>query len=431
MKKISALISNIPFLVWGFLILFPAIAFAGDTCPSLQTYIDEANANSWIGPVYNIISEACARVADASWHLFATSLQAVLAVGVSIYIALYTLKNVGSFSQQDTAAYLSNDKAGVFILMAKAAFLILLLGNQDFVYEYLIATIIQAGAILGGVEDWVFDSSGSVRSLFDKVIDTINDFNEKAYTIVAIGKVMFCMFHLPDSILDWYFKMLPFGAMAYIFGQVILLFIAFYMMDIMFRLGVGCMLLPMGIACGISKLTIAYTQKLWKLFVNVAFNFVILGLIINFTLNMIGYSIGALSGADDESVSVKGFLEKVAFTESDAKNLNKELSLGAFILLTLSCMAAVKLCMDAEGLAEKVSNTVGGSKLGNGAQKLAGDATKLGANAVKTVAKQPFNIAKAGAQQVGSDMMQSKPVRNLYKKWRRFRSWGKRLVGLP
>lgn len=435
MKKINTLIHSSYFWIVSLLVLFPTVTLAADGC-SLQSYIDEANANSWVGPVYELIRDACSKVVEAAWDVFAPSLQAVVAIGVGIYIAVYTLKNVGSFSQQDTAAYLSDDKTGIFILMAKAAFIIALLAHQDFVYEYLIATIIQAGAVVGGAEDWAVGSATDIRSLFNKVIDTINDFNGKAYTIVAIGKAMFCLINLPESFLDklglW--KLIPFGAMTYIFGQILLLYIAFYMMDILFRLGVACMLLPMAIACGISKLTISYTTKLWQLFVNIAFNFVILGLILSFTVEMIRYSLAALGG--DEGIESAGpslldFFAKSSLETDDVDTVNDLLSLGSFIMLTLSCMVAMKLCMDAEKLAEKISGTTGASNLSkSGAQNLAGKGMSMVGSAAGTVASQPLKIAKAGAQQAGSEMMQSKPVRKMRNQWQKFRNWGKKLIGL-
>ena len=435
MKKISTLTSKLYFLILSVLLLFPVVALAADGC-SLQSFIEDGRTNNWVGPVYNLIRDACSTVAEGSWDIFAPSLQAVVAVGTGIYIAMYTLRNVGSFSQQDVSAYFSDDKTGLFILMAKATFIIALLGNPDFVYQYLIATIIQAGAEVGGAEGWEFGSATDLRSLFNNVIATIDDFNGKAYTIVAIGKALFCLITLPESFLDklGLLKLVPFGAITYAFGQVLLIYIAFYMMDILFRLGVACMLLPMAIACGISKLTITYTSKLWKLFVNIAFNFVVLGMVLDFTVLMIEASMKTLDGggADiDAGPSLQEFLKQSSLSSSDVDAVNDLLSLGSFVFLVLSCMIAMKLCMNAEQLAEKISGESGGIKKGSGIGQKLGAKAVSGATKVATAPlNQAGNVAVAAGQQAGAEIMQSKPVRNVRNKWRKFRQWGKRLIGL-
>ena len=236
---------------------------------------------------------ACAQVVTGSWNAFAAPLQGVVAVGASIYIAVYTLKNIASFSQQDSSAYLSNDKTGIIPLCVKVAAVVWLLSNQAFLYNNLIGPVIGAGMAIGqqiapgGLGAGSFSGTSDVNALFNAVINKVQEFNDQVYIVVALGRMLLCLAFLPDSIIDWYWSLMPFGAVLYVFGWFILIGVAFYLLDVLFRLAVGCMLLPMAIACGVSKFTSSYTKKAWNLFVNVFFNFVMLGVLLQFTLQMI------------------------------------------------------------------------------------------------------------------------------------------------
>jgi len=424
-KTINTLVKHISFVLYGILFSFPA--YAGKECPNLEQYkIDGVESwtdgTGWMLGIYNLIRDVCSIVADQSWELFSPGLQAVIAVGAAIYIALRTLKNISSFSQQDVAAYFSNEKTGLFLLMFKAAGLILLLQNNDFVYQYLISPILIAGGTISsdgfGTE---FETAADVRTLFNLVIDIAKNVNQQAYTIVAMGRLLLCMVWLPDGFLNWHWKMIPFGGATYIFGQLILLGISFYMMDILFRLGVGCMLLPMGIACGMSKLTSGYTKKLWNLFINVAFNFVILSIVINFTIEMIASALAGLAAG-----KVEVFLTGIV-SEAAAEQMDKELTLGTFIIMALACLVAFKLFMDVEGITEKISSA---KSVGKGAQKASAAVAKMAGNVAGAVAKQPGEFLKAAGKEAKATASNSKPVRSLRRGWNSFRNAGKRLVGL-
>lgn len=136
----------------------------------------------------------------------------------------------------------------------------------------------------GGLGAGSFSGTSDVNALFNAVINKVQEFNDQVYIVVALGRMLLCLAFLPDSIIDWYWSLMPFGAVLYVFGWFILIGVAFYLLDVLFRLAVGCMLLPMAIACGVSKFTSSYTKKAWNLFVNVFFNFVMLGVLLQFTL---------------------------------------------------------------------------------------------------------------------------------------------------
>ena len=280
MMKIPTSLKLIFFTFVSYL-LSCSLGFAEERmCPSLTEYVQDGQGKRCLlCSIYEIVMQACVTVVNISWNSFAAPLQGVVAVAASIYIAVYTLKNIGNFSQQDPSAYLSNEKTGIIPLCVKVAVVIWLLGNQTFIYGNIICPVIATGMaigqmVTGGGLSGSFGGASDVSALFTAVIDNVRNFNDELYKVVALGRLLMCLAFLPKDVLDWHFNLVPFGAVLYIFGWFLLIGAGFYLLDVLFRLAVGCMLLPMAIACGVSKFTSVYTKKTWNLFVNVFFIFI-------------------------------------------------------------------------------------------------------------------------------------------------------------
>ena len=408
-------------------VLFPLIAFAGGDekhCPSF-TSLSNPNDALFLTKAYEVIRKICVMASDVSWGAFSLPLQAIVAIAIAIYIALATLRNIGAFSQQDIAGYLTADRKGVFPLVIKAAFIIYLLSDQNFVYSYLISPIVGAGAEIGG-SGWGSGFSGNAGGLFDSVIETSKEFLTKAYVITAYGRMLLCLAFLPQSILDWYWTMIPFGSILFIFGWMIILGISFYLLDVLFRLGVGCMILPLGIACGVSRITSYYTKQTWALFINVAFNFVMVGIIIDLTLSMIETSLSALS----EHTNVVKLLEAItdkAPEKSDTDAIDEALTMTGFLLLVLSGMISFKLFMSVEQVAEKVSKTASVGKLG---QEAGGRAMKVAQNVALAPAKQAGKFAGAVGHEIGDKIKDSETVSTARAGWRLAKMKTKKFLGV-
>ncbi|MBP3687509.1 MAG: hypothetical protein J6J35_03990 [Alphaproteobacteria bacterium] len=438
-KKTS--LNRIAYFCFLFILLCAQLAWADDEdspkCLPLWNYwFDGVEDNFVLQRPFKVIKETCARVADFSWNTFATPLQAVVGVGTAIYIAVYTLRNVGSFSQQDTMAYLSGDKGGVIPLGIKLAIITALLGNRDFLYEYIISPVVIGGLDISSLicSQSLFTPSSfaisDVRSLFDSVIKQAQKFNDQIFMIIAIGRILLCLAFLPGIIIDWFWWFIPFGAAFYVFGWLLLIGISFYLMDILLRLGVGCMMLPFAVACGISKLTIDYTKKVWNLFVNVAFNFIILGVVIEFTIQMIDYSVkaGTTVSAGMSLKALLRFDEKITLTESDADLINDALGAEAFIIASICCMIAFKIFCGVGGLVDKISST---SSVGGEAQKLGAEAYNHTVKPVKDKTKSWAKEGlKAGAQEAGDSIAHSRPARAAARFKDNIKDKAKNLVGL-
>lgn len=409
--------------------------FASKCLPLWDYWNDGIGENFLLSEPFEVVKETCARVAEFSWDTFATPLQAVVGLGTAIYIAVYTLKNIGSFSQQDTMAYLSGEKGGIIPLGIKLAIITGMLGHQEFLYEYIITPVIigsiDVSNLISGSSLFEVQSfaATNIRGLFDTVIHQAYVFNEEIFIIIAMGRILLCLAFVPTVIIDWFWWFIPFGGTFYIFGWFLLIGISFYLMDLLFRLGVGCMMLPFAVACGISKLTITYTKKVWNLFVNVAFNFIILSVIIKFTTEMLESAVAA--GAGEEKIGLKTllrFTERIALNESDVKLINDSLCVEAFLIASICCMISFKIFCGIEGIADKLSST----------KSVGGEAKKLGAEAynhtVKPVKDRVTGFAKdtvkAGLEEAGDSIAHSRPVQAAVQFKDNIKDGAKKLVGL-
>ena len=400
------------FALWAYYLCTAVSVFADDDlhCKTLKEYVAEGTGESkpdgsgcLLCGIYEVVMQACANVVTTSWNAFAQPLQGVVAVGAAIYIAVYTLRNIATFSQQDPAAYLSG-KTGIIPLGVKVAAVIWLLGHESFLYQYLIGPVIGAGMNIGamfgsqlGGGSSGFTGVSNVGSLFRAVIDKVQEFNDNAYQIVAIGRLFICLAFLPRNVMDWLWPLVPYGAVLYVFGWFIVIGVSFYLLDVLFRLAVACMLLPMAIACGVSKLTSKYTKSNWNLFVNVFFNFVMMGILLDFMIKMIDKSLGGAMEIINKNPNMTGKQLSV----NAAEDLLDKLETSSFILTTVCCMVGFKLFMELEQLAEKVSST---SSVGKEGSKLGAITNKVVTAPAKAIGKAGMGLAGATVQQAGSDI---------------------------
>jgi len=413
-----------------------ALADTNRVCPPLSEFVAEGvGSRCLLCSIYKTVTDACATVAEISWNAFAEPLQGVVALGGAIYIALYTLKNLGSFSSQDTAAYLSKDKTGVIPIGIKMAVIVLLLQNDGFLYEKLIGPVISTGIVIAGQIGGNpglsvspgFDAS-NVRDLFDNVIEQIRKFNDIIYEIVALGRELLCIAFMPDGIFKWFWGLIPFGAVLYVYGWFILIGVSFYLLDVLFRLAVGCMILPMAIACGMSKYTSGYTKKTWELFVNVFFNFVMLGILMEFSVKMLEAAVAGGVGANTAG-SVLNLLDAgEIINESGAKEILENIDSGAFVLTVLCCMVIFQLFMQIEELADQVAGTSTGGM--NGLGKQAGVfAGKTALMPAKGLGNAAGGIANTARKEAGKTLKESKAGKAVRKTGRAINNFASKVEG--
>ena len=357
------------------LVLF--LSACDDTCPTIQDYKNEGistvctgcsnaeDGNCLLCSLFRIITKAASAAANMSWNTFASQLIPVVGLAAAIYIAIYVLKNVGSFTKQNAADFLTGDKKGLLLLMFKTTVIISLL-KDTWLIDNIISPVMQAGLNIGAklsvTGATMATSSGSgYDAIFKMVNESVKQFN---------GNAMICN-ATRDFIFSWYWLMLTYGLILFVFGWILLVGISFYIVDILIRLAFGAILLPFGVACAISNQTVGYTKNIWNIFLNVFFSFIMLGIILGITIQLV--NLGMTQG-DEEGVKEGGGAALNAFLTNlnaqidgnQIEQISKDLWSNGSLLLTIVCFCViVQLAAQIGKLADKISETGGLTSVGS------------------------------------------------------------------
>lgn len=390
MKKTIAILHRIPCRIKPLFMLF-VVMFLCSCHEECQT-VREFQAlgigdNCLLCIVFKIILETCQACADKAWNVLAKPLRNVVVLAGAIYIAVNTFKLVSSFGKQTVADYMTGDKRGLLLYMFKLAVIVLLLGESSgssLLINDIMVPILQAGVEIGGQLSLSNFMAGTHISgtgwgaLFGLIEDAVAQFSDSIYETIAIGEAMVCNATI-NSIFGWYYLMLLYGFILFVFGWVILIGVSFYIVDILIRLTFAAVLLPLGVACAISKLTSGYTKNIWNLFMNVFFSFLMLGIILGIAIQMVMLSMGRVPDISFGSAAINAFLTNLdEQLDADAvKSLSQDLWSNGDLLLTLICFAiTVQLLEQMDKIAGDISDTGGFTSLAPGSQVGAAVANK-------------------------------------------------------
>lgn len=449
-----------------------------DICPTIQDYLNDGIGVSKDGsdcllcPIFDTLIEVSKETATLAWEVLASSLIPVVGIASAIYIAIYTLKLVGSFGKQTANDYMTGDKKGLLLFMFKAAVIIFLLSgasgygdiniiggvlgdylgigngtNKNFLVDQIISPLLKSGLEIGqalavksgngvsfdfysnsvlGALDSVFRSPWGV--VFEMIKKAVYGFNAVTYEPVALGQAMMCN-ALEDTYnpLKWYYLMLTYGFILFIFGWLLTLGIGFYIVDMIIDLMFAAVLLPIGVACAISGKTVKYTKKIWGLFVNIFFYFVMLGIILGITMRVIDLCLGrgveevsdAASAVAATGGALANFLtnyqERV--DSNEIKALSEALWSNGNLLYTIICLSVITMLISqTKQLAGKISD---GTSLSGAGAKISADVSQHAMYAAKKSATEGYErVIKPGAQRTGGALARMTRLDYAYK-WAR------------
>ena len=194
------------------------------------------------------------------------------------------------------------------------------------------------------------------------------------------------MFEIFPNVKMWFI-----GAVFYVFGLLIAFAIGFYMLDCALQLGIVCAMIPLFIACWPFKVTRGYSKQGWNIFLNTFFNFVIMGVVISASSQIMLQALS--SGLSQETL--------IAYLDANnAKGLATELDLGGLqmVVLIISCLIAMKLSGEVQSITNKLAGGIGlnmGAQMGGaassaiqkGAAAAGGAALSAGGKALGTAAE--------------------------------------------
>ncbi len=366
------------------LILFLSACGEEGTCPTVQDYLNEGISNGEAGEgncllckMFTVLTTAAAKAANKSWDSFARALIPVVGLAAAIYIAIYILKNIG-FTKQNAADAFTGDKRGILLLMFKTATVVYLLTDKWFI-DGIISPLLRAGLKIGQelqvTDANMYRASGTgYDALFEFVNISVRQFNDEVYRTVAIGEAMICNATNTDSIFSWYWLMLLYGFILFVFGWILVVGISFYIVDILIRLAFGAILLPFGIAFAISNITMPFTKKIWEIFLNVFFSFIMLGIVLGLSFQLINLGMGTKSGQTHNATRESGGSALSAFMtnlnqridDNQIKEIAEDLWNNGDLLLTIICFCViVQMAAQIGKLADKISGTSGLTSVGS------------------------------------------------------------------
>lgn len=363
--------------------LLSACGSEDQPCETIQTYLNEGiGDNCLLCGMFDVLTKLATIMAKASWNSFAGELISLVVIASAIYVALTILKSLGSFTAQNAADLFTGDKKGILILMFKMVAIVGLLQDTWFV-DSIISPVLEAGLTIGkelsasGAANIISlpssPGSGGYDDVFTMVNDAVKKFNDNAYETIAIGEAMICNATI-KNIIQWYWLMLIYGLILFIFGWVLVVSVSFYIVDILIRLTFGVVLLPFGIACAVSNLTVGYSKNIWNIFINAFFSFIILGIIMGLSMQLIWLSMGRYGDNSGEAVYYSGggalnsFLSNFnnQIDDNQIKELSQDLWENGSLLLTVVCLAVlVQLIAQVGAIVDKLADASGLTNVGS------------------------------------------------------------------
>ena len=388
-----------------------------DEIESCDTIQGTANDNGcMLCGFFNILTSNASVLADSSWNTFAKPLSYVVLVVAAIYVALRTLKMVGSFGKQNIADYLTSDKGGLLILMFKAAVIYYLLQSTAF-QDNVLYPVLGIGleisrtlskTVMNEYTGNIFGETSNWSHVFSKINDSAREFNDNINSVSALGQTIAC-YATVGKIWVWKWLQLVYGSILFAFGWILLAAVSFYLADIIIRLTLAAALLPLGVACAISNLSIAYTKNIWNLFLNVFFSFIILGLVLGLTLQVILHCIGG---------NVIPALPAYSYDLQEAIDANKVAEISAayqsfgYLLLTIVCLSVMYKLIEQMG---KFAGEIAGATGFSPATEAVAPFAKAAARNVRKGTEWAGKTAWTGVENIGHGLGRATRLDRLYR----------------
>lgn len=363
-----------------------------DRCKMVGDYEKELSGRCFACQLFANILGAVQKISYNAFDATSSSLISLLTIAFLIYVGYKTLLAIGSPEAIQLNKYLTD----LLLQGTKVAITVLILLNPSFLYNKVLSPIlvtsVDFGMSLTGVNsEKAMETGKKYAQNFDMtneyfsgrtaqiMVGAVENFSNGATTMPAIGRALVC-----NSFQDLPFKynvyviphisMFAEGAMIYVAGITIWLAIGFYMLDCAVELGIVCALMAFFVACWPFKLTSGYTKIGWNMFLNVFFNFVMMGIIV---ATIIGLSVQSLSvgTTKEELLSM--------INANDVVGLDERLPLGGLqiLMVVVCCAICIKLPAEAGRLANKFAS---GAQIGDGpggmGGALGGEAAQLGTN---------------------------------------------------
>lgn len=381
-------------------------------------------------PLFGVIYRAADEMASLAMDKLAAAFATLIALGLGIWIAFQTLTHVSSLTKQDAPKFLGNLlKQGFKFIIA-----FLLLQYQKEVYTWIVNPLLKSGLEFGqnllsyklsGIDEQNIATVGGnfyTQATYVSLHRFIAAIQNSIAFMQAIGTSLMCIggnLMINISLNDWEFgtgfQMMIQGLILAIFGFLLSLAFAFYLIDAVVQLGIVGALMPFMIACWPFKLTAQYTNKGFSMLLNSFFVFVFVGLVVSINLKLVDSALGSTQKTTTETAAqpqenqkpakktgeqnfvalmqIANAINEQRMETKDGKPGLRDLTdIGGvgFLILLFCCIFGFKFCGQSSALADKMA--------GGGMKAIAPGIATMGASATLSAAKkvsQPMREAVA------------------------------------
>ena len=358
-------------------------------------------------PLFKVLYNASEAMATMSYKTLAEAFKILLAIGLALYLAFITLKQVSAFTKQDAPKYISEALTISFKVLL--AWLILSKGEE--LYRLVLQPLLSAGIEFGAaflthqemgtatVDVKSCISSGGLpaasgivfysKELYTQIDCFLRAVAKEIAVAQALGSSLMCVATEKAATFIGSFPdldMLLSGFLMWLFAWLICLAFGFYLIDSVIRLGIVGAIMPFLIAAWPFKATSGYTKKGWDMFLNAFFTFVFIGLVVSVNVELMARAATGGKGSTQEMFDL--------FNGDDIDKLEEVMSIGGsgLLFMLLCCIFGFKLCAEAASLASDLSGAKSGS-IGSQIGSAAAGAAKWGAGAAWKVGKNAALIA--------------------------------------
>ncbi|MBO6289889.1 MAG: hypothetical protein J6N45_06165, partial [Alphaproteobacteria bacterium] len=298
--------------------------YKSDKC-DFKEYLDSQNCT--FCEVFKKLWNAASIMAKTANDTLATPTKTLVSFGFVIWLCIYLLKQLTSYSKVSTAEML---KGILFQGFRVAVVLIALSGAIYELMDLTINPVLETGLSFGRTlnKDSTCDSSASYmqnivgydektgfpkpadgtgdeigglsKHLGESIICNLKTLEDKTGFLMSLGKYSMCLGWERHPILSseflpglGYFST---GIALWITGLLLLLSFPWCLVDCILQLCISVALLPCAIGAYAFKITAQYLKMIWNMFMNAIFNFVFMALIIYIINAHLGDWIGYTPG---------------------------------------------------------------------------------------------------------------------------------------
>ena len=304
--------------VWAGFETLPFTPLNKGNC-SLLTEVEAAIEKKWWEKPLDSVLTASVQVGNSVFDSVALGAEKLMFVGMGLWLALFTLKVVGSMTESDPMENMT--KIGG--MMLKVGIASALLRHRDFFFEYFIATVVQAGAgfvhtdvltkiggtrtppeiqMSGGGPDSV---AAALKEMANGIHESVADVKGRANFLQCIGKIHqlslgpIKLGPIQDP------KVWASGCAMWMGAQVFMFAFPFFLIDACFRLGVVAALSPLFIISWVFPATKGLAGKGWAALLNLAFTFMIIKITMVISVKLLMGGTGLDEMTDDDTSKKK------------------------------------------------------------------------------------------------------------------------------